>query len=302
MTAKKETTRAQKKTLKRSPATPEYECVIADGLFETGLGSVWISKKQPNGKLSAAVFLLDVFCLGIKNAMLWKNISKREYEMMQMMNVAESMMPIEACCLKKLVQETVAYAQNLGFRPHKDFAAAYALLDDIDTNGCKARFVFGRDGNPFYVPGPDETPKKSERILKTLREHCGEDGFDFITEEDMEDDDAEDFDMTIDDPFEVEELMNALEQELPFKADFEERGWKQLIKEGRVPSDASSAVVVERLSYSGDYGGILCHLAENNVVCSLTHLRVPPRFSLHRKITTYQKRRVKKLKRQAGGA
>lgn len=108
--------------------------------------------------------------------------------------------------------------------------------------------------------------------------------------------------MTIDDPFEVEELMNALEQELPFKADFEERGWKQLIKEGRVPSNASSAVVVERLSYSGDYGGILCHLAENNVVCSLTHLRVPPRFPLHRKITTYQKCRVKKLKRQAGGA
>ena len=40
---------------------------------------------------------------------------------------------------------------------------------------------------------------------------------------------------TIDDPVEVEQLMNDLERMLPFKATFEERGWKQLKKEGHMP-------------------------------------------------------------------
>ena len=43
---------------------------------------------------------------------------------------------------------------------------------------------------------------------------------------------------------------------------------------------------------------ILCHLADNAVVCSLTHLRFPPNFPFLRNVTAYQKRRVKKLKRQ----
>jgi len=114
---------------------------------------------------------------------------------------------------------------------------------------------------------------------------------------DTEEEDEENI-ATIDDPFEVEQLMSDLERALPFKATFEERGWKRLMKEGHVPPGSSASVFVEKLSYSGDYCGILCHLADNAVVCSLTHLRFPSNFPFLRSVTAYQKRRVKKLKRQ----
>ncbi|MBV8357342.1 MAG: hypothetical protein JO189_05330 [Deltaproteobacteria bacterium] len=246
-----------------------------------------------------AMFLLDVFCLGVKNAMS-SHLSRREYKMMLDMNIAESMTPIEACCLKKLVLGAAAYAESLGFSPHEDYAAALMVLEGIDVQDCEAEYTFGRNGKPFYVRGPNESQAESQRIIEQLRQRCGEDGFDFLIGTDMDEEDEEDEEniATIDDPFEVEQLMSDLERALPFEGTFEERGWKRLMKEGHVPPGSSPSVVVEKLSYSGDYGGILCHLADNGVICSLTHLRFPLNFPFLRNVTAYQKRRVKKLKRQ----
>lgn len=281
----------------RKPATATHECLAAENMFETGLGSVWISRRLPNGKLSVGLFLIDVFCLGVKNAMLWENMARREYEMMQAMNFGETLAPMKPCCAKKLVLETVAYAESLGFKPHEDYEDARTVLEDIETADCKAEYEFGRDGRPFYIPGPEDSPKAVARIVEQLRKRCGDDGFDVMTEEDMEDEE-EGYAMTIDDPEEVERLMDGLNRLLPVTAEFEEKGWKQLMKEGPVPRGAPPSVTIEKLSYSGDYGGVLCHLAEHSLVCSLTHLRFKPNFPFYRDVTAYQKRRVKKLKKQ----
>jgi len=119
-----------------------------------------------------------------------------------------------------------------------------------------------------------------------------------MTEDDMADEEEE-YTVTIDDPEKTERLMDSLERLLPCKAAFEEKGWQHLMKEGKVPRGAIPSVTIEKLSYSGDFGGILCHLAEHSLVCSLTHLRFAASCSLYRDITAYQKHRVKKLKKQA---
>jgi hypothetical protein len=281
----------------QASAMPVHECLAAEGMFETGMGSVWISRKSPNGKLSVGVFLLDIFCLGVKNALFEKNVSRQQYGMMQIMSSAEVMHPIKPCCLKKLVLEAVAYAENLGFKPHEDYEETCILLQDIETTGCEAKYEFGQNGKPFYIPGPEDSPEMITRVVETLRQRCGADGFDVMTEEDMQDEERKAA-LAIDDPEEAAQLMEDLERVLPFKAVFEERGWKQLMRDKRVPRGALPAVTVEKLSYAGDFGGILCHLADNGLVCSLTHLRFRPAFALYSDIISYQKRRVKRLKQQ----
>jgi len=198
-----------------SLSKPIYECLAAENIFGTGLGSVWISRKLPNGQLLVAMFLLDVFCLGVKNAMSWR-VSRREYKMMLMMNFAESMTPIQACCLKKLVLGAAAYAESLGFSPHEDYAAALTELEGIDARDCEAEYHFGRNGKPFYVRGPNESQAESQRIIGQLQRRCGEDGFDFLTDMGTDEEDEENI-ATIDDLFEVEQLMSDLERALPFK-------------------------------------------------------------------------------------
>lgn len=63
-----------------------------------------------------------------------------------------------------------------------------------------------------------------------------------------------------------------------------------------------AACNVTWVSYAGDEGGIVCQLdagaGTSAVVTSLTHLRFDPRLPLARDILTYQKHRVKRLRRQ----
>jgi hypothetical protein len=59
---------------------------------------------------------------------------------------------------------------------------------------------------------------------------------------------------------------------------------------------------VSDLSYAGDEGGIVCHLAPSDagaaLVVSLTHVSVPRSMPLSSAVLRYQKHRVKKLKKQ----
>src|ERR1700722_9982765 len=46
---------------------PILNCQIAESLEETGLGWVMLSRGSPDGRVAVANFLVDVYCLGVKN-------------------------------------------------------------------------------------------------------------------------------------------------------------------------------------------------------------------------------------------
>jgi hypothetical protein len=60
--------------------------------------------------------------------------------------------------------------------------------------------------------------------------------------------------------------------------------------------------IVSNLSYAGDEGGIVCHIAppdkEEALVVSLTQVRVPRSMPLAAAVADYHDHRVKKLKKQ----
>jgi hypothetical protein len=62
---------------------------------------------------------------------------------------------------------------------------------------------------------------------------------------------------------------------------------------------------VSQVSYAGDEGGIVCHLLskemDNVIILSLTHVRVHRSLPFATAVFDYQKRWVKKLKKQMGG-
>jgi hypothetical protein len=42
-------------------------CVMPSGLFEIGIGHIIVARALPSGQLGCAWFLVDVFCLGVKD-------------------------------------------------------------------------------------------------------------------------------------------------------------------------------------------------------------------------------------------
>jgi hypothetical protein len=159
---------------------PIHECLMPEEMFETGMGTVVVSRSLPNGQIGASFFLLDVFCLGVKNA-YFLAMSPEEYDYrLGTIGQNETLTPIHPTCARKLVERAEAYARDLGFAPHPDYQLAKRIFADIDAAACPTSFTFGKDGKPFFIAGPNDTPKKVQKILNTLTKRCGPDGFHYM--------------------------------------------------------------------------------------------------------------------------
>ena len=85
-------------------------------------------------------------------------------------------------CAKKLLDGVVDFAKELGFAPHPDYKNAYELFGNIDAGACPVKYTYGKNGKPFYMNGPYESPADIERIINTLTKKCGPDGFHTLKE------------------------------------------------------------------------------------------------------------------------
>ncbi|QSA96253.1 hypothetical protein [Methylococcus sp. EFPC2] len=149
---------------------PVADVLVPTRLFETGLGSIWISRRLPNGSYAISLFLLDTWCLGVKNAMAGIDSEEDYRARLEEFKTSsdEEFVELDAAYVRKLVEAAEAYGRKLGFQPHPDYKLARMLFGDVDASDCPVEFFFGRDGQPFYAAGPGDSPTVQRRILKQL--------------------------------------------------------------------------------------------------------------------------------------
>jgi hypothetical protein len=142
---------------------------MPDNLWSQGIGQLILARRQPDGRLACGVFLVDIYCLGVKNA-FWKILTESEYDtVLKISDKAGQLRKVAPEYLAKLVQDAVQYAQGLGFPPHPDYAHARLLLAGIDPSLCTETFEFGKDGNPYYFRGPHESLEKAQVIARRIQ-------------------------------------------------------------------------------------------------------------------------------------
>ena len=127
------------------------------------------------------IFLVDAFCLGIKDA-TYAQVDHHEYESVVQTRIFRDKPPVkmEAVCGRKLVEGALGYAARFGFAPHADYKKAARVLGGIDAAGCPQQFTFGKDGKPLFVADPHDTPERVRAILAALKHHCGEGNYHYI--------------------------------------------------------------------------------------------------------------------------
>ena len=189
--------------LAAAAAWPIYETHIGRDWTDThGLTQVLLARRGPTGQVAAAIFLLDLGCLGAKDGFVHHCPDARAYRRIR--RALDDTLPMEACdpaLAAKVVREAIRYARDLGFEPHPDAKAALPLLGE--PVACDVEVpVGGSDGKPFYVQGPHDDAR---RILDHLRRRLGPEGFHFVAEGSVfglgpgalegawEDEDAEEF-------------------------------------------------------------------------------------------------------------
>jgi hypothetical protein len=160
---------------------PIDECYVSEILltpgYNQGLGTVIVTRLASGGMVAAGVYLLDVFCLGVKDSFATLMTREEFRQFLSQTNLQEPMKNVEPAVAKKLIEDSVAYARSLGFDPHPDFRPARKLLEDIDVSACMMEFTFGDRGKPHFISGPNDTPARIRQICDTLERTCGKDNY-----------------------------------------------------------------------------------------------------------------------------
>jgi hypothetical protein len=150
-----------------------------------GLITVLVARGQRHRRrIEVCVFLVDVYCLGVKKALGPERMDDRELPgfIRKIFGGYESPpVPAAIDLVRAVVYGAVEYAQALGFDPHPDFARARAHLGPASR---ASPIRFGLDGKPTFVQGPYDDPAS---VFHTLRRSVGPDGFEFTASVDPDD-------------------------------------------------------------------------------------------------------------------
>jgi hypothetical protein len=163
--------------VRRAAETPIQHCLLTESLLENGLGTLLLARGPSPRQLALSSFLIDPFCLGIKDV-FFRQLGGDEFEeYLTIMGGASPLAPVDPSYARKLLRELAAWAQSIGFAPPRDFEILERVFGDVDAGTCDVAFEFGKDGKPFYMPGPTESPSLVRRRLEHLRRKLGDDGF-----------------------------------------------------------------------------------------------------------------------------
>ncbi len=154
-------------------SAPILDCLVPAELNSIGIGNLVFSRALPDGRVAMAVFLLDIFCLGVKNATYATLEADVHAQHVEALRETGSFVVVAPAYFRKLVEGGVAYAKDLGFAPHPDYAVARQIFGLVDTALCEQEFLYGQNGKPYYVAGPRETLSQSRAIVEQLQRRQG---------------------------------------------------------------------------------------------------------------------------------
>jgi hypothetical protein len=143
----------------------------------SGLVSVLVTRQARHGKVRVCGWLVDVYCLGVKDTIGPLSMDQRRAaELTGSYFAAYQPRPLAAPLdlAQHLVFGAVAYARRLGFEPAPGFNQTTSHLGP--WTGPSA-ITFGRDGKPLFVQGPHDN---ASSILNTLQRSVGPNNFHYL--------------------------------------------------------------------------------------------------------------------------
>jgi tetratricopeptide (TPR) repeat protein len=219
---------------------PLYECYISKEWKEMGIANVFVSRKQPSGNITYSVFLVDLFCLGVKSAHYEFNISHQDFfEIITKGNEGGDMLiKCDYDLAHNIIYGALAYADDIGFNPHKDFSIAQYLLEEDTEDIPLIDIEFGRNGKPYLII---HQMSGSEHLLKRLDAKVGKGNYDFLIEVPPEDNDFINEEEEYNDEDETEE--DSVDEETEKFYSFIDFLYDEEFKRERVATTSSGEVI-----------------------------------------------------------
>lgn len=159
------------------------ECTIGDSwsVEHNGMITVSLVRGGPRGEVVWACFMVDVWCLGVKDCFAKLLPLSTYYRHRDEMSDRITVRTIAEDVGHAIVAGGIEYAYSLGLEPHLDCRKIMPIWNGIPMGQCPSWLEFGRNGRPCYVVGPYDDHHKQSYIVNVLSETIGEGEFDVVT-------------------------------------------------------------------------------------------------------------------------
>ena len=121
----------------KSRSLPVYECWINQDWEEGRSANVIITRKHSNGNFTAGIYLVDLLCLGVVESGFRFNIYESEYkELIESFGeIGENQIgKIDYALAHNIIFAALEFADDYGFKPHKDFTNTLQYFLEEDKN------------------------------------------------------------------------------------------------------------------------------------------------------------------------
>ena len=162
---------------------PIEKCYVNIDWREQGMAHVVVVRHRPDGKFAVVNYLVDTYCLGVKDA-LW-HTRMEEHELESYIDMLSERIDLAECdyaTVHNLILGAVEFAQEGGIEPCREWAVGQYGLDEDSDDIDLIEFDYGRDGRHFLNT---QTRAEGAKYLPILRAHLG-DNFDYQFEDEVD--------------------------------------------------------------------------------------------------------------------
>jgi len=146
------------------------KCYISEDLTECGEGVIFVTRLHKGGKISMAFYLVDTFCLGIKDSSY--KLRMEEEKVQEFLTHYKKMNECSYEEAHNWIYGAIAFAEEGGIEPDKSFELTQYMLEEDTDDIPLIEYEFGKDGEHLLVC---HTVQEANRYLPTLRKHLGND-------------------------------------------------------------------------------------------------------------------------------
>ncbi|MDR0793323.1 MAG: hypothetical protein LBE82_08430 [Chitinophagaceae bacterium] len=198
----------------KSKTLPIYKCFINKEWEEAREANIVITRKHVTGNVTVCVYLVDLYCLGIKDSFFNFNIPYEEFEERFKMDRNRGAFLIETSyeLVHNIIYAGIEFAEKYGFQPCKEFTSVTEFFLEEDTDDIPLMEIAcgnEKDGKPLYFNVGNESPDRVRQILGQLERVAGKGNYHYHTQiskpDDYDDDDYEEDNDNDDEVYEDED-------------------------------------------------------------------------------------------------
>src|SRR5262249_27685894 len=119
----------ERELIRRASDFPVERCLITRAWQEAGIAHVFVIRRLPDSRYISGIFLVDVFCLGLKDT--FARTKLEDADLRSMLQEALALDEISYEDARSVILGAIEYAAGFGFEPHADWAETSHFVERL---------------------------------------------------------------------------------------------------------------------------------------------------------------------------